>query len=238
MNTTTDTLANDTTDNIPIYKRAHIWQIGFFSLNTCATNLYLAMMAYVSYYANGIAGISVVMISLLLTVMRVFNGITDPIVGYIIDKTHGRFGKFRPFMVIGNILLALSCILLYFTTHLMPVFLRIPYFILVYGLFIIAFTFQTAVTKSAQSIITNDPKQRPICTFFDSTFISAAYGGVALYVAQRLIPRYGSFNNPRLFAEFIIVTVVLSMLCHNTRIPRCAPSQQTYTDARNRRLNG
>ena len=27
MNTTTDTLANDTTDNIPTYKRAHIWQI-------------------------------------------------------------------------------------------------------------------------------------------------------------------------------------------------------------------
>ena len=111
MNTTTDTLANDTTDNIPTYKRAHIWQIGFFSLNTCATNLYLAMMAYVSYYANGIAGISVVMISLLLTVMRVFNGITDPIVGYIIDKTHGRFGKFRPFMVFSSRLAVFFCTL-------------------------------------------------------------------------------------------------------------------------------
>lgn len=215
MNKTHETPAHDieAPGITPVYKKAHIWQIGFFSLNTCATNLYLAMMAYVSYYANGIAGISVIMISMLLTVMRVFNGITDPIVGYIIDKTHGRFGKFRPFMLIGNTLLAISCILLYFTTHHMPVFLRIPYFILVYGLFIVAFTFQTAVTKSAQSIITNDPKQRPICTFFDSTFISAAYGGVALYVSERLIPCYGSFNNPKLFAEFIIVTVTLSMLC-------------------------
>lgn len=209
-----DNLPYDKTNtDIPSYKQAHLWQIGFFSLNTCATNLYLAMMAYVSYYANGIAGISVVMISMLLTVMRVFNGITDPLVGYIIDKAHGRFGKFRPFMVIGNLLLAVSCVLLYFTTHHMPLFLRIPYFILVYGLFIVALTFQTAVTKSAQSVITNDPKQRPICTFFDSTFISAAYGGVALYVSARLIPCYGSFNNPLLFAEFIIVTVALSMLC-------------------------
>lgn len=90
MNTTTDTLANDTTDNIPTYKRAHIWQIGFFSLNTCATNLYLAMMAYVSYYANGIAGISVVMISLLLTVMRVFNENAVTIHAYLDVLRHNR----------------------------------------------------------------------------------------------------------------------------------------------------
>ncbi len=153
------------------------------------------------------------LISVLLTVMRIFNGITDPVVGYIIDKTHGRFGKFRPYMVIGNILLAISCILLYFTTHLIPVFLRVPYFIVIYGLFIIAFTFQTAVTKSAQSIITNNPRQRPLCTFFDSAYISASFGGIALYISMSLIPRYGSFTNPELFFEFILVTAGISMLC-------------------------
>lgn len=195
------------------YKTAHLWQIAFFSLNTCATNLYLAMMAYVSYYANGIAGISVVLISLILTIMRVFNGVTDPIVGYLIDRTHGRFGKFRPYMALGNVLLAVSCILLYFTTHYIPVFLRVPYFILVYGLFIIAFTFQTAVTKSAQSIITNHPRQRPVCTFFDSLYVSIAFGSVALYVSMGLIPRYGSFNNPALFREFIFSVVLFSFVC-------------------------
>lgn len=196
-----------------IYISAKLWQIGFFALNTCATNLYLAMMAYVSYYANGIAGISVVMVSLLLTVMRIFNGVTDPVVGFIIDKTHGPLGKFRPYMFLGNLLLAISCILLYFTTHTMPPILRVPYFVLTYGLFIVAFTFQTAVTKSAQSIITNNPSQRPVSTFFDSLFISAAHGGVALYVSLRLIPVYGSFNNPALFFEFILAIVIVSMLC-------------------------
>ena len=37
--------------------RARIWQIGLFSLNNTSTNLFLAMMGYVSYYANGIAGL-------------------------------------------------------------------------------------------------------------------------------------------------------------------------------------
>ena len=55
--------------------RAKIWQIGLFSLNNTSTNLFLAMMGYVSYYANGIAGLGVVLISMILTGMRIFDGI-------------------------------------------------------------------------------------------------------------------------------------------------------------------
>ncbi|MBQ4283476.1 MAG: MFS transporter [Lachnospira sp.] len=193
--------------------RAHIWQIAFFSLNNTSTNLYLAMMGYVSYYANGIAGIGVVVISMILTGMRLFDGITDPIIGYIIDKTNGRYGKFRPFMVIGYVLLALSSLTLYYTTHLVPQYFRIPYFILVYSIYIIGYTFQTAVVKSGQSVITNDVSQRPLITFFDSTFIMAAHGVVAFYVSVYLIGKYGSFNNALLFDEFVTTVVIASGVC-------------------------
>ncbi len=193
--------------------RAKTWQIAFFSLNNTSTNLYLAMMGYVSYYANGIAGIGVVVISMILTGMRLFDGITDPIIGYIIDKTNGRFGKFRPFMVIGYVLLAASSLVLYYTTHLIPGYFRIPYFILVYSVYIIGYTFQTAVVKSGQSVITNDVSQRPMITFFDSTFIMAAHGIVAFYVSVYLIGKYGNFNNPLLFDEFVITVVVASGIC-------------------------
>ena len=40
------------------------------------------MMGYVSYYANGIAGLSVVLISVILLGMRIFDGVTDPVIGY------------------------------------------------------------------------------------------------------------------------------------------------------------
>lgn len=193
--------------------KAHIWQIGMFSLNNTSTNLYLAMMGYVSYYANGIAGLGVVIISVILTGMRIFDGITDPIIGYIIDKTNGRYGKFRPYMVIGYLLLAASSLVLFFTTHLVPSFLRIPYFILVYSIYIIGYTLQTAVVKSGQSVITNDVNQRPLITFFDSTFIMAAHGVVAFYVSVYLIGKYGSFSVPQLFEEFVITVVIVSGIC-------------------------
>lgn len=195
------------------YNNAKLWQLAFFSLNNAATNLYLALMGYVTYYANGIVGLGVFLLSVILTAMRVFDGITDPIIGFLLDKTEGRYGKFRPFLVVGNLLLASSCIVLFFTNHLMPKFLRLPYFILVYGIYIIGYTFQTVVAKSGQTILTNNPKQRPMATYFDSMFIMAAYGGVSLYVSNYLIPKYKSFLNPALYREFVLTVVVISMIC-------------------------
>jgi Na+/melibiose symporter-like transporter len=171
------------------------------------------MMGYVSYYANGIAGLSVVLVSFILTGMRVFDGITDPVIGYVIDRTSGRFGKFRPFMAGGYIILAVSSLLLYYTTHLVVGWMRVPYFIAVYTLYIIGYTFQTAVVKSGQSVITNDVSQRPMITFFDSTFIMLAHGATAFYVSVYLIGKYHTFNSPELFMEFAVTVVIVSGIC-------------------------
>ncbi len=195
------------------YNNAKLWQLALFSLNNAATNLYLALMGYVTYYANGIVGLGVFLLSMILTAMRVFDGITDPVIGFLLDKTEGRYGKFRPFLIAGNLLLAGSCIVLFFTNHLVPKFFRLPYFIFVYGIYVIGYTFQTVVAKSGQTIITNNPKQRPMATYFDSMFIMAAYGGTTLYVSNYLVPKYGGFLNPHLFQEFVLVIAGISMLC-------------------------
>ncbi len=200
-------------ENTIASNRAHLWQIAFFSLNNTSTNLYLAMMGYVSYYANGIAGLSVVLVSFILTGMRVFDGITDPVIGYVIDRTNGRFGKFRPFMISGYIILAASSLLMFYTTHMVAGLLRVPYFIAVYTLYIIGYTFQTAVVKSGQSVITNDVNQRPMITFFDSTFIMLAHGATAFYVSVYLIGKYHTFNSPLLFKEFALTVTVISGIC-------------------------
>ena len=123
--------------------------------------------------------------------MRIFDGFTDPIIGWLIDHTNGRFGKFRPFLVVGNALLALSMILLYKTTHLVPEALQIPYFIVVYALYIIGYTVQGTVTTSAQTLLTNDPKQRPIYGFFTGFFMLFLQTGIIMLVSNYLVPKYG-----------------------------------------------
>ena len=83
--------------------------------------------------------------------------------------------------------MAASSLVLFFTTHLVPRFIRAPYFIIIYAVYIIGYTFQTTVVKSGQSVITNDVNQRPLITFFDSTFIMFAHGLTAFYVSVYLL---------------------------------------------------
>ena len=84
--------------------RVPLWRIGCFALNNTATNLYLFLMNYATYYLMGWVGVGMMVASSLTMAMRIWDGVTDPFVGFMVDKTNGKFGKNRPFMVIGNIL--------------------------------------------------------------------------------------------------------------------------------------
>lgn len=194
-----------------VYNSAKTWQIGFFALNNTATNLYLFMFMFVSYYATGIAGLLVVAVSTILTAMRIWDGVTDPIIGFIMDRTETKFGKFRPFMVGGNVVLALLALVIFKTTHLVPEGFRLIYFILMYAIYTIGYTFQTAATKAAQTALTNDPKQRPLFTLFDGIYNTALFVGMQLFVSSYLVPTHGGFTQP-LFDQLLLVTIAVSAL--------------------------
>ena len=194
----------------PVYNTSPIWRLAFFALNNTATNMYMMGMGYVSYYATGIAGLLVTTVGFILTVMRLWDGVTDPIVGLLIDKTDGKFGKFRPFMVIGNIILGVMMFIIYHTTHKVPEQFRLIYFVLMYAIYIIGYTFQTACTKAGQAVLTNDPKQRPQFGFIDVIYNTVLGSGVAIFISNYLVPKYGGFTELGLFYELIIWIIVTS----------------------------
>ncbi|MCL7748574.1 MFS transporter [Halalkalibacter alkaliphilus] len=193
------------------YHTAKKWQIGFFALNNTATNLYMFLMLFVSYYATGVAGLTVVLVSTILTFMRIFDGITDPIIGYIIDKTESRFGKFAPLMVLGNIILAATAYITFTFTHLMPDSLQFAFFVAIHIIYIIGYTFQAACTRAAQTVLTNDPKQRPLFSIFDATYNAVLFTGGQMFIAMYLVAKHGGFTLP-LFAELKYYVIILSAI--------------------------
>ena len=152
--------------------KAKFYQLALFPMNNGATNVYYVLiLSYISTFGNKVLGLAMVFASFMVTGMRVFDALTDPIIGALMDKTDGKFGKFRPFMVIGNIVMAVSVILLYVITPFVPkdmMWLRYTLFIVLYAVWVIGYTFQTSVTRSAQPVLTNDPKQRPLFTIFNT----------------------------------------------------------------------
>ena len=129
--------------------RVPLWRIAGYALNNTATNVYLMMMNYATYYLMGWVGVGMMVASSLTMMMRIWDGVTDPFVGFMVDKTNGKFGKFRPFMVIGNLIMAVSILMLYGLTPLIPASMewaRYVAFVALYAIWVIGYTFQTSCT--------------------------------------------------------------------------------------------
>ena len=195
--------------------RVPLWRIGGYALNNTATNLYMFLMNYVSYYLMGWVGVGMVLASSFSMCMRLWNGVTDPIVGFLVDSTDGKFGKNRPFMVIGNIILCVCSWILFHVTHKLPEGnIRLIFFIIVSAVYYIGYTCQCVVTKSAQSCITNDPKQRPLFAAFDGVYNTLLFAGAAV-VTSNIAAKYqavGGYSSTEFFHEVWTYVAIASAL--------------------------
>ena len=198
-------------ESVEKYHTAKMWQIGLFALNNTATNIYFFVMMFVSYYATGVAGLTVVVVSMILTLMRFFDGITDPIIGFIIDKTESKFGKFGPLMILGNIILAITTYVMFTFTHMLPQSMQLVFFIVIYAIHIIGYTFQAACTRAAQTVLTNHPKQRPLFSIFDASYNSLLFTVGQIFIASVLVAKHGGFTQS-LFAELKYYAIILSAI--------------------------
>jgi Na+/melibiose symporter-like transporter len=187
-------MSNVKVENSNQYNTAKLWQIGLFTLNNTSTNLHLFVLGFVTYYATGIAGLAVMVVSSLLMAARLFDGIIDPAIGYIIDKTEGKFGKFTPLIVIGNIISAGTILIIYNVTHHLPEGAQFLFFTAMLIVNKIGYSLQTSVTKAAQTVLTNNPKQRPLYAIFDGVYNAALFTGGQIWVSAVLVAKHGGFN--------------------------------------------
>ncbi len=195
--------------------RAKMYQLVLFPMNNGATNVYFVLiLSYIATFGNAVLGIGLMFASMMITVMRVFDAITDPIIGAMMDRTDGKFGKFRPFMVIGNIIMAVSVLILYCVTPKIPetmMWLRYVAFVGLYMVWVIGYTFQTSVTRSAQPVLTNDPNQRPMFTIFN--VIASMLGmGLMQVLAPVLGSATGGYKTAGFFGIFAPVGIIVSIL--------------------------
>ena len=104
--------------------RAKLYQLALFPMNNGATNVYFVLiLSYVAQFGSSVLELGM-FASLMVTVMRVFDAITDPIIGALMDRTSTKIGKFRPFMIIGSVIMAVSVIALYCLLPLIPVTMK------------------------------------------------------------------------------------------------------------------
>lgn len=171
--------------------RARLWEIGFYALNNTSTNAYAMLMISISYFLVGIVGLGTVLAGSIVTIMRIWDGVTDPFVGFAVDRTNTKFGKNRPFIMLGQIILFATTWMMFNITPKLSTSIRFPIFIVLYAVYILGYTCQCVVTKSAQSCLTNDPGQRPLFSCFDSVYnILLMSMWWPIFQSDTLVPKY------------------------------------------------
>ena len=192
--------------------RVPLWRIAGYALNNTATNVYLMMMNYATYYLMGWVGVGMMVASSLTMMMRIWDGVTDPFVGFMVDKTNGKFGKNRPFMVIGNIILCVTSFIAFHVTHNLPQAARFPFYVVVLMVYYLGYTCQCVVTKSAQSCLTNDPKQRPLFASFDGVYNTVLFAGLAVLTAKiaNSYKDFGGYASTQFFHTFWMMVAIVS----------------------------
>ena len=196
--------------------RAKLYQLVLFPLNNGATNVYYVLvLSYIATFGSNVLALGTLFASVMVTAMRLCDAITDPIIGALMDRTNGRFGKFRPFMAIGNAIMAVSILILYGITPMIPatmMWARYAAFVGLYFVWVIGYTFQTSCTRSGQTVLTNDPKQRPLFTIFNT--VGSLLGmGVMQFFAPILAKNFeGGYSSAGFFRTLAPVGIVMSIV--------------------------
>ena len=196
--------------------RAKLYQLVLFPLNNGATNVYYVLvLSYIATFGSNVLALGTLFASVMVTAMRLCDAITDPIIGALMDRTNGKFGKFRPFMAIGNLIMAVSILILYGITPMIPdtmMWARYAAFVGLYFVWVIGYTFQTSCTRSGQTVLTNDPKQRPLFTIFNT--VGSLLGmGVMQFFAPILAKNFeGGYSSAGFFRTLAPVGIIMSIV--------------------------
>nr|WP_330379581.1 MFS transporter [Butyrivibrio sp. AE2032] len=75
--------------------------------------VYMLSASYILYYFQDIMGVSAIAMGLILLIARVFDAFNDPIMGFIVAKTKTKWGKFRPWLMIGTVTNAVILVLMF-----------------------------------------------------------------------------------------------------------------------------
>lgn len=131
---------------------------------TCAAvgfnMLWTVQSTFITYYYTQSVGISAAVGGIIALAARLWDGINDPLMGTIADKTKTKFGRYRPYLLWGILPLMAASILLFTSPAGAAMGAKIAYAAVTYVFFGMSYTFINIPYMTMQSTLTRDPDER------------------------------------------------------------------------------
>ena len=135
--------------------------------------------SYLSYYLSSVLGLEEGFLLLITPLARIWDGINDPMMGTVVDNTRTKFGKYRPWILIGALCNAVVLFLLFtsFGMSGLPLYIYIGIMYVAWGM---TNTMADIPYWSMVPSFTSDPKERNIIATIARTFSGLGQGIISI----------------------------------------------------------
>jgi sugar (glycoside-pentoside-hexuronide) transporter len=156
-----------------------VYATGDLTVNTALAALSLV---YASYYLIEVAGLRPALAGLIPLIGRIVDAVTDPLMGRLSDVTRWRWGRRRPYFLIGAVPFGMGFAMLWHVPALESQSALFAYFAVTYSLFVCAMTVLSVPYLALLPEMSLDYDER---TSFNTYRNAASVLGIAVAVAMR-----------------------------------------------------
>ena len=121
---------------------SNLHKVSFFSKLVYALPAYslavvgMPLYVFLPKFYTDVVGINIASLGIILFSVRIFDAVTDPVIGYMSDQTRTRYGRRRPYIAIGSVFVALAMIFLFNPPKASKLFETIWFAVFIYALFL------------------------------------------------------------------------------------------------------
>ena len=169
------------------------------------------MGIWLAYFYTDVYGLSASHVAIMYLMLRIFDAITDPLVGLLVDRTRTKHGSCRPFILYGTIPLAITFIMLFYTPDLDETG-KLVYAYVSFSLLTLAYTLVNVPFSAMAGFLTRDSDERTMLQSFRfglgmlaSVFVS--------YSTLSLVGLFGQGNDQQGFFYTAMVFALLIVGC-------------------------
>lgn len=206
----------------PNAKLSMLERIGYGIGDYSANLIYASISAFLLLYYTNVVGASAAMAASVIAVSKFFDGISDLVMGVIVDRTHSRFGKARPWILRLCVPFAIASVLMFSVPDSLSGKGLFIYMFLTYNL--VSTVFYTGINvpyASLNGLMTTDPYERGLLGNFRMILSTAGTMTVNTFVVKmvRVLGNGDQWDQAGWTKVYIIIaaaTVVLNLFLFAT----------------------
>ncbi len=201
-----------------------------FGIGALGKDLCYAIISYfLMIYFTDTVGLAPFFVGNLFLVARVWDAFNDPMMGFVVDNTRTRWGKFRPWILIGTVLNAVVLVFLFKRPQMEGAALY-AYYSVMYILWGMTYTIMDIPYWSMLPSLSSTKEERDSMSVIPRIFASTAWLLMGAF-ALKLVDRFGNGDTAKgysslaaLIAVIFVITTIITVVFVKDRSSRDAVS--------------